>query len=182
MEMGNNPSRWTTENQKIVADCRIFRVENRHSRRVSDGKEADWFVINTADFVNVVGVTPKRELLLVRQFRHGSNEFSWELPGGMVDEGESPVDAGLRELLEETGYSGSSHEMIGRCHPNPAIMDNWCHFVLVENVEKTAATAWDENEEMEVCTMPLDEVWRMVSKGQVTHSLTLAALMHFSLL
>lgn len=180
METGKSPSEWINESRELVADCRVFQVESRRSRRAGDGRKADWFVIHTRDFVNVVAVTPREELVLVRQFRHGAEEFSWELPGGMVDEGESPLEAGVRELQEETGCGGASPEVFARCHPNPAIMDNWCHFVLVRDVGKVSDLAWDENEEMEIKKVPLSEVWEMVSSGELTHSLTLAALAHYS--
>lgn len=181
METGKNPSAWRIESREPVADCRVFQVERRRSRRVADGRTSDWFVIQTNDFVNVVAVTAEEELVLVRQFRHGSDEFSWEIPGGMVDEGEEPLAAGVRELAEETGYAGESARIFARCHPNPAIMDNWCHFVLATDVRRVSEPDWDENEQMEIRTVPMAEVREMLAQGRLTHSLTLAALLHYFL-
>ncbi|MGE9290718.1 MAG: NUDIX hydrolase [Puniceicoccales bacterium] len=182
METGKTPSPWEVQETREVADCRVFRVITRRSRRLDDGRESDWYVVDTNDFVNVVAITEKNELVLVSQFRHGSEELSLELPGGMVDDGEDPLRAGVRELLEETGYAGEGAEIFADCHPNPAIMNNRCHYVLVRNAKLVADVDWDEHEEMEVLTLPLDEVKAACRRGEISHSLTLAALMRFSLL
>jgi len=180
MQTESNLPRWKRETRDTVADCRVFRVVRQRSRREGDGRMADWFVINTDDFVNVVATTRDKKIVLVRQFRHGSDGFSWELPGGMVDSGEDPEAAAIRELAEETGFVGSSKGVFAGCHPNPAIMDNRCHFVLVRDAEKTMRQNWDEHEEMEVGIFAMDELWQMVADGKLTHSLTLAALLHYS--
>lgn len=180
MKTGKSPSRWKTERTDDVADCRVFRVQRRTSRRLSDETRSDWYVVDTPDFVNVVALTPLRELVLVRQFRHGVDAFSLELPGGMVDAGEDPLAAGLRELREETGYAGKGGEVFASCHPNPAIMNNRCHYVFVGGVEPVSGTDWDEHEEMEIHLMPLDEVAEACRRGEFTHALTLAALQQFS--
>ena len=180
MEAGKTPSSWVTESSELVADCRVFDVRRKRSRRRSDGRAGDWYFVDTRDFVNVVALTGDDELVLVRQFRHGTDEFSWEIPGGMVDEGEDPLEAGLRELREETGFAGRG-ELFADCRPNPAIMNNRCHYVLASDVESVADTAWDENEEMEIRLAPLERVWEECREGRLTHSLTLAALLRFSL-
>ena len=104
--------------------------------------------MDTNDWVIVLAVTKKKELVLVRQFRFGTEEFSLEPPGGVIEKGESPVLGGQRELLEETGFTGKKARVIGRVYPNSAIMSNRCHFLLVEEVEKTAAPSFDPHEEL----------------------------------
>jgi len=182
MEKGKKAWHWKVENTEEVADCRVFSVIRQRSCHEGDGRKSDWYVIDTDDFVNVVALTEDSRLILVRQFRHGSNEMSLELPGGMVDPGEDPLDAGQRELLEETGYRGERARIFADCHPNPAIMNNRCHYVLIENAKKVAEVDWDEHEEMEVSLLPLSEIWEACRKGELTHSLTLAALLRYSLL
>ena len=97
------PSKWDLEDDNLHADCRIFEVHKRRYRRKSDGVTGDFFVLDTNDWVNVLAVTPAQELVLVRQFRYGTQEFSLEPPGGVIELGEDPIRAGLRELEEETG-------------------------------------------------------------------------------
>jgi len=179
--MGKIPSRWIVNRTAQEADCRVFRLLRQTSQREDDGRESDWFVIDTDDFVNVVALTEEDEIVLVKQFRHGSGGLSLELPGGMVDRGEDPLDAGVRELREETGFVGTSAEIFASCHPNPAIMNNTCHYVLVKGARQESPIDWDEHEEMEVTTMPRRELFAACARGELTHSLTLAALMHLSL-
>ena len=100
------PSPWELEDENLHADCRIFEVYKRRFRRKSDGIKGDFFVLDTNDWVNVLAITPNRELVLVRQFRYGSQEYSLEPPGGVIEKGEDPVLAGMRELSEETAMLG----------------------------------------------------------------------------
>ena len=86
--------------------------------------EGDFYVLDTNDWVNVIALTPDHEIVLVRQFRYGSKEQSLEPPGGVVERGEDPLVAGLRELQEETGYVGELPELLGVVRPNAAILSN----------------------------------------------------------
>ena len=96
-----------------------------------------------------------------------------------MDIGEDPLAAGLRELREETGFVGQNARIIGRVHSNPAILSNACHFVFVEQVARSAELEWDTDEEIEVITMPVDDVLAMAQSGKITHSLVLDALFYF---
>ena len=91
-----------------------------------------------------------------------------------------PVTAGVPELEEETGFTGQGARLLGQIHPNPAIMDNRCHFVLVENCTRQSALAWDPDEELQIATMPVDEVFEKARNGLITHSLALNALFFFA--
>ena len=140
----------------------------------------DFFVINAPDWVNVVALTPEQHLVLVRQFRYGTNDFSLEIPGGVMDAGEDPITAGLRELREETGYVGTKTRLLGSVHPNPAMQSNRCHLVLVEDVRCDAQLDWDPDEELEIMTKPVDEVYALAHRGGITHAMVLDALLLFT--
>ncbi|HEX2861258.1 MAG TPA: NUDIX hydrolase, partial [Lacunisphaera sp.] len=131
------------------------------------------------DWVNVVALTSAHQLVLVRQFRYGTDDFSLEVPGGVIDPGEDPVAAGVRELREETGFVGSSARLLGSVHPNPAMQNNRCHLVLVENARREAALEWDPDEELEVVTRTVDEAYALAYNGGITHALVLNALLLF---
>lgn len=175
----SRPSRWekldvATQAKTAVLDLQLVRY--RHPVR---GTERDFVVVHAPDWVNVLALTPDRQLVLVRQFRFGVDAFSLEIPGGVMEMGEDPLQAGLRELREETGFTGKGARLLGSVHPNPAIQSNRCHFVLVEEAVRTEALEWDENEEIEVATRPADEVFGLARSGAVTHGLVLDALFFF---
>ncbi len=174
-------SSWQRMQDDLHADCRIFKVRKSRFLRRSDVKEGDFFVLDTSDWVNVLALTGSRELLLVRQFRFGTEEFSLEPPGGVIEKGESPVLAGERELIEETGFTGMKSSLIGSVRPNPAIMSNRCHFLLVEGAEKTSDTSFDPHEELESVLVPLAELRNLVREGKISHSLALNAIFHLLL-
>ncbi len=174
-------SRWVTLEERTVADCRVFRVRRkvcRHPRRAGD---ADFFVLESRDWVNVVAVTGTGAIVLVRQFRFGIEEFSLEVPGGILEAGESPLEGARRELAEETGYVGGAARLLGRVHPNPAIQGNTCHLVVIEGVERAARMEWDEHEELEVSVVPAGEVFEAVHAGRIAHALAVNALLLYEL-
>jgi len=163
----------------LLAHTRILDVQSipfHHPRR---GTRRDFVVVDAPDWVNVIAHTADDHLVLVNQFRYGINDFSWEIPGGVIDPGEDPVAAGTRELLEETGYAGESTRLLASIHPNPAFLRNRCHLVLVENCRRVAPTEWDADEEIEIATWPVAEVFARARAGAITHSLVLDALFFF---
>ena len=170
------PGAWERLGDNSVDNFRIFQVRRSQFRHKVAGRESEFVVIDANDWVNVVALTPKLEIVLVRQFRFGLHDFFLEIPGGMVEHGEDPVAAGLRELREETGYEGDRARLLGSVHPNPAIQSNTMHIVLVENVSLVGPTNFDVNEEIETTLVPVAEVIEWMREGRITHSLVLNAL------
>jgi len=173
------PSRWEKLGDHSLAATRIFDLREARYRHPVRGSEREFVVIAAPSWVVAVPLTTDGRLVLVNQFRFGIDGFSLELPGGVVDLGEDPVDAGRRELAEETGFVGRAARLLGAVHPNPAIQNNTCHFVLIEEAVRTAAPDWDADEEIEVITAPVPQVLAWARSGRITHALTLNALLLF---
>jgi ADP-ribose pyrophosphatase len=173
------PARWERAGQSLHASCQVFDVLHARYRHPGRGRERDFVVIQAPDWVNVIALTPDHRLVLVRQFRFGIDDFSLEIPGGVMEPGEDPLTAAQRELREETGHTGRPVRVLGSVHPNPAIMNNVCHLVLVEQAERTAALSWDHDEEIEVLTVPVDDVFDWARAGRIRHALVLDALLLF---
>lgn len=143
------------------------------------GIQKDFYLFDFPDWVNIVALTPGRDIVLIRQFRYGSNRLEIEVPGGMVNDREDPVAAGCRELLEETGYVGSGARIIGKVCPNPAIQRNTCFTVLVEEAVPKVEPGMDEMEDIETFLVPEKEVWEYIATGAIDHGLVLNALMFY---
>lgn len=172
----DGPAHWETLKTEVTANCRVFRVLKKTCRHPKRGQIADFSVLDAPDWVNVVAETTNGALVMVRQFRYGSEALSLEVPGGVMEPGEDPVEAARRELQEETGYVGGKAKLLGRVHPNPAIQNNHCHLVMIEGVELSAEQSWDEHEEIEVELMSRSTVLDLARSGGITHSLALNAL------
>lgn len=173
------PSRWEKLGQRLQLQTRVFEVRGTRYRHPGRQTEREFVVIHAPDWVNVVAVTTDERIVLVRQFRYGIDEFSLEVPGGVMEAGEDPVTAGLRELREETGFAGQSARLLGSVHPNPAIQSNRCHFVLVEGAVRSHELEWDPDEEIHVTAQPVSEVLAVAHAGGIVHGLALNALMMF---
>ncbi len=173
------PARWEMLDDQLLQPCRVWELRERRYRHPKNGKEGDFYYINSRDWAIVVARTVNGEIVLVRQFRWGCDDLSWELPGGIVDTGEDPVEAGLRELQEETGYVAASGRLLGHCQPNPAILNNRCHLILAEGCRLSGeGTSWDEHEEMEVRVLPEAEVFEWARTGKIGHALALVGLFY----
>ena len=171
------PSSWDLQSEKLYANCRIFEVRERRFKRRLDGLEGDFYVLDTNDWVNVLAITPEQKIVLVRQFRFGSRENSLEPPGGVVEKGEDPIIAGIRELEEETGYVGQKPELIGSVRPNAAILSNRCHVVMVREARKTAKLNFDPHEELVTELYPITMLKELVKSGEITHSIGLNSIL-----
>ena len=150
---------------------RIFTVDRRVVRNPRTGGERDVSLLHTRDWVNVVALTDDLQVVLVSQYRHGVDEITLEIPGGIVDPGEDPAEAAVRELREETGYTGERVTRIGRVEPNPAFLDNHTWTYLVEGCSRTHDLALDDGEDIEVSTVALAEIPRIVAEGKIEHAL-----------
>lgn len=142
-------------------------------------KQKEFYKFEFPSWVNVVAKTPERKILLIRQYRFGSNKVEIEIPGGVVNTGEPPLDAGIRELLEETGFKGENERIIGSICPNPAIQHNLCYTVFVENAKKIARPHLDEMEDIDVFLMEEEELFSLIKKGELSHGLVLNGLMFY---
>ena len=144
-----------------------------------NGRKKEFYRFNFPDWVNIVAMTPERKMILIRQFRYGTQREEIEIPGGMVNVGELPLDAGCRELLEETGYAGRDARIIGKVCPNPALQRNYCYTVLIEEVERVSNPNFDEMEEIACSLHTESEVRRLIASGRIDHGLVLNAMMHY---
>jgi ADP-ribose pyrophosphatase len=173
---------WPTISSKAAGDFRIFKIRSDLKRSPRTGQEHDFCVIEAVNWVNVVALTTAGQLVMIHQYRHGSETIELEIPGGMIDPTDSsPLEAGLRELREETGYEGREAEIIGSIFPNPAIMNNSCFTVLVRNCELKHPISLDHGEDLATLLINPDDIPGLIRTGKIGHSLVVVALYYFDL-
>ncbi len=136
----------------------------------------DVFVFAAPDWCNVLAETDAGELVFVWQYRFGSDALSLEVPGGVVDPGEAPIEAARRELREETGYEAETFELVSVVEPNPALQGNRCYTFLARGARATGQTAFDELEDLETVLVPRAAIAPLIDDGIVTHALAVVAL------
>ncbi len=171
---------WTRLDRRTVYEGPIFSVHRDRARPPGEDREAVFDVVTSPDWVNMIVLTERREIVLVRQYRHGTGDVTLEIPGGMVDPGETPLQAAQREVLEETGYRAERWEPLGRLAPNPAFLTNHTHVFLALDARREGAQDLGENEDIEVVELPLAEIPGRVADGTITHALVIGAFFHLA--
>ena len=180
--MKTQPDIWKRIESKQIADCRVFRVREDLCRRVSgDQSEHTFFVIENPDWVNVIALTKDEQVVLIEQFRHGIEQMTLEIPGGMVDDDEDPQAAATRELIEETGYKPREVVFLGKSHANPATHNNLVYHYLALDCEKVQEVEFDSTESIVTSLVSLDEIPELITSEKITHSLVVAAFCRYLL-
>jgi 8-oxo-dGTP pyrophosphatase MutT (NUDIX family) len=178
MESGSGPTNLSWELVESREDRRygLFSVWINRSRSPRTGKVHEFQVLTSPDWVAVIPVTPDGKVVMVRQYRHGSQELSLEPPGGLVKEGQTPERSGLEEVEEETGYVPAEIELLGCMQPMPAIFTNRYYVFLGRGATPSGRLNPDETEEVETVLVPVGEIRDYIRSGKITSSVMIAAL------
>ena len=170
---------WTRVATKVLNDLRIMKVQEVTAISPKTGNEHGFFVLDTVDWVNVLPITPDQEVVFVRQYRHGSDDLSLEIPGGMVDPGEAPIVSAARECLEESGFRASDLKSLGVLNPNPAVFNNQLHTFVAEDVVIEADIQNTATEQTEVVLVPVADLTSYLLDGRIDHALVAATLWRY---
>jgi ADP-ribose pyrophosphatase len=167
----SNLGLWHERERETVADGRIFTLERSVAVSPVDGKARTFHRIQCVDWVQILPITPDQQAVLVRQYRHGSQRLTLEMPGGLIDPGEEPATAALRECLEETGYRARTAQPLGVIQPNPALFANRLHSFFATDVEPEGEIQNTGNEVTEVVLVPVAELEGLLVSGEIDHAL-----------
>jgi 8-oxo-dGTP pyrophosphatase MutT (NUDIX family) len=175
MVMQDSALSWLRENdgagdETIEANW-LFQLRRERYVSRQSGRSHGYYVLHLADAVQVIAITPENEILLVRQFRAGSARDSLEPPGGLLDPGEDPLEAGARELREETGYQGDPGTSLCQVWSNPSIMTSRIVTIVITNARRVGSQELDEGEELGVEIVPASEIPSLIREGKIDHAL-----------
>lgn len=172
---------WRCIRSQPEQSFRVFSIRTDTTISPRTGIEHDFYIIETRDWVNVIPLTVDHRVVMIRQYRHGSREVTLEIPGGMVDHGDTPEKAAGRELLEETGYQAEEWMEIGVVNPNPALFNNHCYTFFARNVKKVRNPMPDQTEDIEAVLIPLYDIPELIRKGEINNAMVITAFYWYSL-
>jgi len=158
------------ETKYLDSHIRVDRCE------LPNGHILDAHLLEYDDEIVVFALTNDQQVVLIKQYRHGARQTILELPGGSVDENESPLEAAKRELMEETGYTSDTFIEVGCASPNPAIYTNKIYSFLAVDAKQTRKQSAYDTANVEVSLIPLDDVIAMAKSGDLIHSMNISAI------
>ncbi len=170
---------WKTIETKNILKGHIFRYIQVRRQSPQTQEVGEFDIVQCSNWVNVVAITPEKKIVLIKQFRHGTNSYTTEIPGGAINHGEDSLVGAKRELEEETGYTSTNWQFLGKLDVNPAFMTNTCETYLALDAVKTANQNLDPFEEIEVFLDDVKNINQLIKSGEITHSLVVAAIYFF---
>ncbi|HOJ28493.1 MAG TPA: NUDIX hydrolase [Spirochaetota bacterium] len=173
--------KWHIEKRDTVNKQRIFSIEKLLCYHPAKKVNHDFYILNNPDWVNIVTVDTDGNIVLVKQHRLGTDEYTIETVAGLIDPGEDPYQSAHRELLEETGYRAQEIVLLKKLAANPAIMNNYIYFYCALNAQKVQEQSLDLAEDIEIVTLSPQQVLEFIQKGTINHSIIITALLLYFL-
>ena len=170
------PQIWNLNSEEILQDHQWFKCLRRKASH-PDGRSHNFLILECRDWVQCLALTQEKQIVLVSQYRAGSNTLTLELPGGSVNQCEETLQAACRELREESGFSGHNPTLLYSSYPNPAMQTNRVHFYLLTDCKKTHPTNFDPDEDLATYLLPLKQLDEAIADDIFQHAITLTGLL-----
>jgi len=167
---------WQILSETYLERFKIFSVKKSKRVNPRSGAEFEFLLMEGLNWADIIPITADGEIVLIKQFRHGTNSVTIEVPGGCVEAGEDPKLCAARELSEETGYVSDQIEHLGTIDANPAMQSMKLHVYLAKNAAKRSQPNLDPGEDIETLVVPLKKAFDMIKSGEISHALIVAAL------
>jgi len=168
--------KWDRATTEPLADYGVFKVVRYGMRDPAGAPRRPVHCFECPDWCNVIARTPNGEIVMIWQYRFGTDSMTLEVPGGVIDPAEEPIAAARRELREESGYEADRFELLSVVEPNPALQGNRCYTFLAHGARLAGETAFDDLEECETVLVPERALGEVIDSGRITHALVVSAL------
>lgn len=172
---------WLQISETTLFHSHFMSFKSQVCRSSEDGREMNFYVLHSKNWCNIIPVTEEGKIVLIKQYRIGIAEHTIEIPGGVVEEGDSSyLETALREMTEETGYTqvaGGKCVDLGWSYPNPAIQNNRCSSFIVGPVKKTRQQNVDPGEMIETFEVTIEEMASLLADGKIKHALIAQAFL-----
>ena len=170
---------WEIKDSSYPFICPWLKVRKDFVKLPNGTEISDFYVTESPDWVNVIAMTTDGEFIVEEQYRHGIQKVCFELCAGMVDEGESPLEAAKRELLEETGYSGGNWTAFGTSVPNASGSTIKCYHFLATDVECNQSPKPEQTEDIKLHLLTEQELKQIMLDGRIAEAVMLAPLWRY---
>ncbi|HRR08648.1 MAG TPA: NUDIX hydrolase [Rhodothermales bacterium] len=167
---------WTLLEQKYWYESKHGNLRQDHVRLPNGVEILDYMLMEYADWSGVLCITEEGNVLTVTQYRHGAALSSIEFPAGMVDEGETPLEAAKRELLEETGYVAEGWQPLMVCFPEPVKQTNKGHLFVAHRAKKVSEPRTESTESLHIHAFAPEIIFKWAMEGKVIHAVYQAAI------
>lgn len=166
---------WRRLATRYVVDSKFLRIREDRLELPNGTIVPEYYVRESDGFVMIFALTSDERVVLVRQYRYGSDSIGLELPAGTLEPGEGPEACAARELLEETGYAGDGLVSLGSYAVEAVRSNARAYIFMATNARRTAEPALDPTEHLEVELVPLDAFQAMLADGRIDNLASLAA-------
>ena len=168
--------KWTVLSSEYLIK-RPWLTARKDKVRLPNGNEnPEYWVLEYPDWVNVIAVTDDGQMVIERQYRHALGRTDYEICAGVIEQGETPEEAGRRELMEEAGYGGGEWREIMVLSPNSSSCSNLCHCFVAEGVRRLGPSHQEKTEDIDIYLKGREEVRQMLLRGDFVQALMVAPL------
>ncbi|MHA2297252.1 MAG: NUDIX hydrolase [Candidatus Hodarchaeales archaeon] len=172
--MVSDELKWQLISSNLVKDYKILRIVEKMFEHPLTREHHPFLTFESSDWVNVIPLTPDFDVVMIEQFRAGIKQVVLEIPGGLIDPGDTALIAAKRELEEETGYLSEKWIYLGETEPNPALFTNSCHTYLALDCSRTGTLNFDSGEMIKNKIIPLETIPDLIG-GKIKHALIIVA-------